>query len=74
MKLFEHEVIGGQITFLDRAVIVAFECFAKDVVGLAPQAVQFSGQEPKRRTLLPTWEGKPGFKPSDVDMLPPSEK
>ena len=39
MKLFEYQAIGRQVAFFERAVVVAFECFAQDVVGLVLHGV-----------------------------------
>ena len=43
MKLLEHEAVGGQVAFLDRAVVIALQRLAKDVVGLVLQGIQRFG-------------------------------
>ena len=40
MKLVEHQAVGRDIGLVDRAVVVAVERLAQDVVGLALQGVE----------------------------------
>ena len=46
MELLEHEAVGGQIPFLDRAVVIVLQRFAKEIVGLALQGIQFFNRAP----------------------------